>query len=230
MEMQNTKLAGAKPSVSTQQYLDIAEIKENTVILKDGTLRAVILVSSINFALKSEEEQDALVSAYVEFLNSLAYPVQIVIQSRKLNMTGYLNDLREKAKNQTNELLKIQIINYIQYITELVELGEIMTKKFFVVAPYSPYSDRSKGFFKRLKEAVSPASAIKISAKKLADFSRDLDIRVSHIQGSLRSMGLNSVRLDTQGLIELYYNCYNPETAESEKLTDVKQIRVEQEF
>ena len=96
--MQSKKLAGAKPSVSTKQHLDIAEIRDNIVVLKDGTVRAVLFCSSVNFALKSEEEQQALISAYVSLLNSLEYPLQIVIQSRKLSIDTYLKNLEELEK------------------------------------------------------------------------------------------------------------------------------------
>ena len=107
MAKKNT-LAKNKINISTQQYLDIAEIRENTVVMNDGTLRAVIMVSSINFALKSEEEQGAIISSYVSFLNNLVFPVQIVIQSRELNIEDYIVDLKQREKEQTNELLKIQ--------------------------------------------------------------------------------------------------------------------------
>ena len=109
--MANTKpdkLARSKVSVSTQQYLDIAEIKNNTVIMRDGTIRAVIMVSSINFALKSEDEQNAIIAGYVSFLNNIDFPLQIVIQSRELNINKYIESLKQKNKEQTNELLKIQ--------------------------------------------------------------------------------------------------------------------------
>ena len=114
------KKTAHKKGVPVQHYLDIAEIKEDVVILKDGTLRAVLAVSSLNFALKSENEQNALISAYAQFLNSLDYPLQIVIQSRKLNIDEYLLRLRRAEKNQSNGLLKIQITDYLSFIKELV--------------------------------------------------------------------------------------------------------------
>ena len=122
------KLAGKKITSSTQQYLDIAEFREDTVIMRDGTLRAVLLVASINFALKSEDEQNAIIAAYVGFLNNLDFPLQIVIQSRELNIDNYLSFLKQKEKEQTNELLKIQTAEYLQYVGELISLGKIMNK------------------------------------------------------------------------------------------------------
>ena len=130
----------AQTKASTQKYLDIAEIKENVVILKDGTIKSVILSSSVNFALKSEDEQNALITSYMQFLNSLDHPMQIVIQSRKLDVEGYMRRLRDAQKKQTNQLLKVQIVGYIDYIKELIELGEIMTKRFFIVIIHGLFS------------------------------------------------------------------------------------------
>ena len=210
----------------TQKYLDIAEIRENVVILKDGTLRAVILCSSINFALKSVEEQNALIYGYIEFLNSLEHQLQIVIQSRKLDIEGYIRRLNEAQKVQINELLKIQIMSYIDYINELIEIGEIMTKKFFIIVPYNPLGDKTKSFWSRLREVFRAGQAIKIKKEKLAEYKEALNLRISNIQNNLKSMGLDTAVLDTQGLIELYYNVYNPQTSQNEKLRDISQIGV----
>jgi len=146
----SNKLASNKIGASTQAYLDIAEFREDTIIMRDGTLRAVLLVASINFAFKSEDEQNAIVSAYAGFLNNIDFPLQIVIQSRELNIDNYISFLRQKEKEQTNELLKLQTTEYIQYITELISLGKIMNKKFFVVVSYNPLSNKQRGFFRKL--------------------------------------------------------------------------------
>jgi len=228
--MQNPKLVSARPNTSTQKFLDIAEVKEDTVILNDGTIRSVLLVSSINFALKSEEEQESLIGGYIEFLNSLEHPIQIVIQSRRLNMQAYLEGLLETAKKHENELLRVQTVNYVQYVKELIELGDIMTKKFYIVIPYNSVSDTSKSFFSRLQEAVSPVKAIQLKSKIFEKYKYELDIRTNHIKGSLTSLGLNSVKLDTQGLIELYYIAYNPSTSAIQPMTDVNNLGVEKEF
>ncbi len=226
--MQSKKLAGTKPGVATKQRLDIAEIREDCVVLKDGTLRAVLLVSSINFALKSEEEQNAIIAAYVSFLNALEFPLQIVVQSRKLNIDAYLERLRQAEKEQTNELLKIQIADYREYVKELVEMGDIMSKRFYVVVPYDPLSDKRKGFWARLAEILSPGAALTLGAERFKKRRKDLFARVEHIQMLLSSMGLTSVILDTQSLIELFYNLYNPELSETEKMTDVDKLRIEE--
>jgi type IV secretory pathway VirB4 component len=226
--MQSKKLAGAKAGVASRARLDIAEIREDSVILKDGTLRAVLLVSSINFALKSEDEQNAIIAAYVSFLNALEFPLQIVIQSRKLNIDGYLEKLKQAEKEQENELLKIQIADYREYVRELVEMGDIMSKRFYVTVPYDPLSDKRKGFWSRFSEVLRPGAALKLGSETFKRRRRDLFARVEHVQMLLSGMGLTSVILDTQSLIELYYNIYNPEIAETEKLADVDKIQVEQ--
>lgn len=217
-----------KPSASsTQKYLDIAEIREGVVVMKDGTLRAVLAVSSINFALKSSEEQEALVAQYVQFLNTLDYPLQIVIHSRPLDIAPYLAKLAAREKEQTNELLRVQTADYRKFVGELVHIGDIMTKAFYIVVPYSPISDARKGFFSRLQEALSPARLLRLKGERFQERRRELMQRVEHAASALQSLGLQSVMLDTQALIELYYTLYNPEVSKSEKLTDTEKLQVE---
>lgn len=225
--MQSKKLAGAKPSLSTQQFLDIAEIREDVVVLKDGTLRAVLLVSSINFSLKSEDEQNAIIQGYISFLNSLETPVQIVIQSRKLNIDDYLERLKAQEKEQTNELLRNQIADYRQFITELVELGEIMQKKFLVVVPHDPATTKRKGFFARMGEILSPLVSARLREEQFRQRKKDMMVKVDSVRASLGSMSLSAVMLDTQSLIELYYGSYNPQTAQVQKLQKTDQLRIE---
>ncbi|QQG52210.1 MAG: hypothetical protein HY931_02585 [Candidatus Falkowbacteria bacterium] len=221
------QMSGSKVSASTQQYLDIAEIKDNTVVMKDGTLRAVLLVSSINFALKSEDEQNAVISSYVRFLNNLNFSMQIVIQSRELDIDNYLEYLKDKEKEQTNKLLKLQTADYIQYIKELTSLGRIMSKRFLVTVPYDPLTDKRKGFFSSLKEALRPATVIKLKEKTFARYQEMLDRRLDSVVGGLESMGVSVARLDTQSLIELFYKTYNPETSKNQQLTDIDKLKLE---
>jgi len=223
-----SKLVRNKISISTQQFLDIAEIKDDTVILRDGTLRAVILVSSINFALKSEDEQNAIISSYVSFLNNIDFSLQIVIQSRELNIDNYIEDLKQKEKEQTNELLKIQTAEYVQYIEELISMSRIMNKRFFVIIPYDPMSDKQKGFFARFLDIFKPATLIKMKEEKFLRRKAELSHRIDNIISGLGSTGLNAVLLDTQSLIELYYNSYNPATSGNQKMVNVNEIRVDE--
>lgn len=217
-----------KSKPSTQVHFPIAEIKGDTVILKDGTLRAVLLASSINFALKSEDEQNALISGYVGFLNSLDFPIQIVIQSRRLQIKPYLEKLAQLEKTQTNELLRVQTADYRAFVTELVDIGQIMTKRYYVVVPYDPLTNNRKSFWSRLKELTKPALTLRLKDEQFQNRKKDLDMRIRQVQGGLESMGLNAAQLDTQSLIELYYSTYNPDIAFVEPLTDIHQLQVEQ--
>lgn len=217
-------------SISTQRYLKIADIKKDTVIMKDGTLRAVLMVSSINFALKSEDEQQAIIGGYVSFLNNIDFPLQVVVQSRELNIAGYLDLMRKKANEQTNELLKNQTLQYIDYIGQLVSLGKIMNKHFYIVVPYNPLSDKRKGFWQSIVEAFRPIDIINLKEERFIHLKKQLDTRVESISGGLTSMGLNVASLDTQGLIELFYNSYNQETAANQPLDNIEKININNSF
>ncbi len=214
-------------SVSTQQYLDILEIKDDVVVMRDGTIRAVLLVSSINFALKSEDEQNAIISSYISFLNNISTPIQIVIQSRDLNVDNYIEYLKGKERSQTNRLLKAQTAEYIEYIKELVSIGKIMNKKFFVVVPYSPFSDKHKSFMSQFSETFKPASILRLKEAKFAKYKENLSRRVDSVSSALMSLGVDVKQMKTQELIELYYNSYNPETSKNQKLVDINKIQVE---
>jgi hypothetical protein len=213
--------------ISTQKYLKIAEFRDNLVMMQDGTLRAILICSSVNFALKGEDEQSALISAYVQFLNSLDHPIQIVIQSRKLDIENYIRRLKDAEKKLQNELLRNQIVGYIAYIQQLIEMQEIMTKKFFIVVPFNPLGSKNKSFWTRLSETFFPAKIIKVKREVLAKYKQELDVRISNIQGNLAGMGVESAVLDTQGLIELFYNAYNPVTGQNQKVTDLSQLQLE---
>ena len=225
--MPKNSLAKNNISVSTQQYLDIAEVKDNTIVMKDGTLRAVLLVSSINFALKSEDEQNAVIDSYVRFLNNLSFTLQIVIQSRELDIDNYLEYLKAQEKEQTNKLLKVQTADYIEYIRDLTSLGKIMNKRFYIVVPYNPLTDKRKGFFSLISEALKPATIIKLKEKTFREYQEMLERRIESVTGGLESMGVAVARLDTQSLIELYYKTYNPETSKNQNLVDLDKLRVE---
>ena len=213
--------------VSTQRVLPIAEVRNDTLVMKDGTLRAVLMVSSINFALKNEDEQNAIISSYVSFLNSLDHPLQIVIQSRALNIKPYLEMLTKREREQTNELLRTQIADYRSFVASLVEMGEIMSKNFYVVVPYDPLSNRKKSFWSRLSDVINPVRTIKLKDERFLKRKYDLDMRVRMVEGGLQSMGLSAVRLDTQSLIELFYSSYNPDIALSEPLPPLEQMNLE---
>ncbi len=217
-----------KPKLpNTQSHLPFAEIKHDTVVMKDGTLRAVLMVSSINFALKNEDEQNAIISSYVSFLNGIDFPLQVAVQSRQLYIKPYLDKLLQQEREQTNELLRVQIADYRSFVSELVSLGNIMSKQFFVVVPYDPLSNKKKGFWSRIKEVVNPAVTIKLKDERFELRKHDLDMRVRQIESGLTSMNLEVVRLDTQSLIELFYSTYNPDIAFSERMAPINELRVD---
>lgn len=211
MEMQKKKNLG---SVPTQRFLNVAEIKENTIVMKGGGLRALIAVSSTNFALKSEDEQNAIVDSYQNFLNSLDFPVHILIHSRILDINGYLEKLRNLAAGQTNELLRIQMNEYIQYVARLVEFASIMSKSFYVVVPYSVggYEHR-QSFFSKILKIFNPAKEIVTGQEEFEKAKEKLEERIGHVMGALGGMGLRTVVLNTPDLIELLYQSYNLESA-----------------
>lgn len=211
---------------ATQQRLYISELKQDVVVLKDGTLRAVLEVSSINFALKGEDEQQAIIQGYIGFLNTLDFEIQIVIQSRKLDIRNYLLSLEQLAKQQTNELLKMQTLDYRQYIEELVTLSEIMEKRFLVVVPYSPFSKKRKNWFTRAQEIIFPARVIKLADTKFVKYLKELDRRVSIVSSGLTSIGLQVSQLDTQRLIELYYQLYNPTRGSNRHLPGLDKLQL----
>lgn len=212
---------------STQAHLPIAEIKEGVLVLKDGTLRSVLMTSSINFALKSEDEQNALISSYVSFLNSIDFPLQIVVQSRRLRIKPYLEKLGQAEREQPNELLRVQIADYRSFVEEMVEIGQIMSKKFFVIVPYDPVSNKKKSFWTRVKEVIKPALTLRLKEERFKKRKYDLDLRVRQVSSGLEGMGLSVVQLDSQALIELYYTTYNPDISFAESLQPIEELRVE---
>lgn len=227
--MKNKQAAAKKSSMpAAQRFLAVSEIKQDTLVMKDGTMRAILMVSSINFSLKNEDEQNAIISSYVSFLNALDYPLQIVIQSRELYIKPYLQDLQKREREQTNELLRAQIADYRSFITELVEMGEIMSKNFYVVVPYDPLSNKQKSFWARASEVLNPVVTVKLKAERFAQRKYDLEQRLRQVESGLHSIGLEVVRLDTQSLVEVLYSTYNPDIALTERLSPLNEMQLEQ--
>ena len=219
--MHSEKMNPKKDGQSTQQYLDVEEIRDGVMVLRDGGLRAMVMVSSMNFALKSTEEQEAIIYAYQSFLNSLEFPIQIVVQSRQLDIDAYLDTLRKMEAEQSSELLRIQTAEYIEYVSQLVELSHIMSKSFYIVVPYSPLEGKKESW---LDKVFNPTKSV---VHRETDFKRYRDLlmqRVDHIATGLQGVGLRIALLETQELIELLYNTYNPATFQQETLTDVNKL------
>ena len=153
--------------------------------------------------------------------------MQIVIQSRRLRIEDYLETLKTLEKEQGNELLRIQTGEYRRYVAELVQLGDIITKRFYLVVPYHPLADTKKSFISRMWTLLSPTSALTLSEEKFQERHRELMKRVDHVTSALNSMGLSSAQLSTEALIELYYNTYNPRESLSQPLVDLTKLELE---
>lgn len=208
--------------------LDIAEIRQNTVIMKNEDLRQIVIVGGINFALKSQEEQDVLTSSYQNFLNSMDFPIQIVIHSRKINIGKYLEFLGSRMDQEESELLKNQISEYREFIRNFIQSNPIMTKTFLVIIPWSPMSfgvnasgiSKYLSFFKKTKAEEEKAKQ-KSSEDKEREFQENtnqLKQRVLQVTVALQNIGLEVKTLDDEQLIELFYNLYNPQTVEKEEV------------
>ena len=212
---------------STLKYVDIKTIKDGVVVLKNGTLRAVLLVSTVNFDLKSSDEQTAIIGAYQNFLNSLDFPVQIVINSRKLNIQPYLELLKERAREQRNELLKIQIIEYQEFIQSLTEVTNIMSKFFYLVVPFAPVEDVSEGVLGKISSIVRPADSVSEREELFETYKNQLWQRVDHVAAALGGTGLHFTELNTDELIELYYGMYNPSEFAQSSIKNIDQSEIE---
>ncbi len=208
------------PTLSTQTYLRIAEMRENTVILKNGGIRAVLKVSSINFNLKSEDEQNAIIYSYQGFLNTLEDPIQIVIRSKKLDIDKYLDDLREKANKQTNALLQKQTTEYVEYIQKLVEYADIMAKEFYVIVPQDPYRAKSQTFLEKFFGFINAKDnygQIKQRRDEFDELKKKLSQKVNSVKIGLENCGLKVEELSTSELIKLFYEINNPVAARYQK-------------
>ncbi len=210
---------------TTQGFLRLSEIKNDSVVMDDGTLRAIVAVSSTNFDLKSQEEQNSIIFAFQRFVNSLEFSVQILMQSRKMEIGGYLEKLKKMAEKQTNELLRVQTLEYVEFINRLIENASIMNKNFYIVVPLgTSILPKVPGFFSR----VFGNGKAKETKQRIENFEKskaDLDLRVESVMANLGGMGLKGARLKTEEIIQLYYNSYNFEAApviDPSKLGDMK--------
>jgi len=202
----------------TQNILDIDEIREGIVLLKDGTLRVVLMTAGVNFALRSEDEKQALIYGFQDFLNSLDFPIQFVIQSRRIDGKDYLAEISGYKERHTSELMRVQIEGYMKFIKDLISSTNIMTKNFYIVVPLDPRTGTQK-------RAVGPVAMVKnyFGAKKQAKFDPQKFIiykdqlleRARYVQINLRRIEINSVILGTEALLELYWSLYNPAEGET---------------
>jgi len=223
MDMQNKKKSAGK---TTQSFLRISEIKNDSVVVDDGTLRAIVAVSSTNFDLKSQDEQNSIIFSFQRFLNSLDFPIQILMQSRKMEIGSYLEKLKGLAEKQTNELLRVQTEEYREFISRLIENASIMNKNFYVIVPLGEsIFPAATGFFAK----IFGGGKSKEIARKIENFEREkekLDNRVTAIMANLSSVGIRGMRLKTEEIIQLYYNSYNFDSAPLINPAQLKDIKI----
>ena len=200
----------AATTKSTQEFIPIKEIRDDVFILKDGSLHMILMASTLNFALKSEEEQNAIIMQYQNFLNSLDFSVQFFIQSRKLNTDSYIATLIEAEKKQENELMKIQTKEYIEFIKSFVKISNVMSKAFYISVPYSTAAMEVKksfvgnlagGFFKKTTGQL---------ADRFEENKIQLQQRADIVSQGLARVGVRVAPLNTEELIELFYELFNP--------------------
>ena len=208
---------------ASQEFLPIKTIRDGIVILKDGGLRSILMTSSINFELKSSQEQDAVILQFQNFLNSLDFSVQFFITSRRLNIEPYLDTLRERQKMEPGELLKIQIAEYIEFVKNFVETSNIVAKTFYAVVPYSPpIIELEAGALKKVFSAFGKKTRPDANKQEKFEEQRtQLYQRVDTVKQGLTRTGVRAVPLNTEELIELFYGLYNPGEIEKGKTPTV---------
>jgi hypothetical protein len=217
---------------STQNSLQIAEIRDGIVIMNDGSFRSVVMAKSINFDLMSPQEREAVEFSYQGFLNSLYFPIQILVRSQKVDLGPYIEKLDKIRTEHDNMLLALLMEDYINYMDQLSQQTNIMDKKFYVVIPFFPTADlqstisSSKGFLKSLGSMFGDKQQrqVTINEADLAKAKDELRNRVQAILGGLMQCGVQGLPLDTQELIELYYDSYNPDTATRQQLKNFNDL------
>lgn len=218
---------------STQMHLKVAEIHDNTVVLKNGGLRTILKTSSINLNLKSEEEQNAVIYSYQNFLNTLEFPIQIVVRSKRLDLEHYIEKLKKIGVKQMNPLLQKQTFEYIEYITRLVEYADIMEKQFYVIIPQDPFGQEHRGFLKSFLENIFPqdtVSKIQQRQHQFDELKKRLTQRANMVRSGLEGCGLRVQELNTEELIELFYETYNPLTSRSQKIEPDDELALEKDI
>ncbi len=198
----------ATSSKPTQEFVPIQEVRDGIIVMRDGSMRVILLASSVNFALKSEDEQAAITFQFQNFLNSLDFSMQIFLQSRRLDIRPYLALLADKQKQQINDLMRIQIREYSNFIKSFTENVEIMTKNFFIVVPYIPLRldfTKSAGSFGKPKKDLGQEKSENFEEARI-----QLDQRLSIVSGGLSRCGIRTVVLGTEEVVEVFYKLFNP--------------------
>lgn len=200
----------AKSTKATQEFVPIKKVRDGTVVLKDGTMLTIFIVSSLNFALKSTDEQNAIISQFQNFINSLEFFIQISIQSRKLDIRPYVALLEEQNEKANSDLMQIQIKEYIEFVKNFVESSNIMEKNFFIVIPYTPSVIQTTGNpFGKLFGTKKKSAAQKKDMTFEENISQ-LEQRAAVVEQGITRTGVRVIKLNTEEIIELYYKIFNP--------------------
>lgn len=208
----------------TQQFIDLAGIKDGIVITTNGGYRMIFNVGVTNFSLKSEEEQNSIIFQYQGFLNSLHFPIEIVMRSKRLDLNPYIKKLTVLKEKQNNELLRVQMEDYIDFVGELVNMANIMKKNFYVVVPYDPIEIKKPSVIGKIFGGKGEIGGIKVSDTTFKRYKDQLTERANTVASGLGGLGLHCVQLTTEEIIELFYGIYNPEVADIERFSDVEDL------
>lgn len=199
---------------ATQEFVPVKEVRDGIIVLRNGGFRAVLMTSSLNFALKSEDNQNAIISQFQNFLNSLDFSVQLFIESRKLDIRPYIALLEERYKEQPSDLMKVQTREYIEFIRSFTESANIMTKTFFVVVPYSPAPLQGRGGVVDMAGKLLTHKEAEVKQEKKQDTFEEhrsqLLQRLSVVEQGLVRCGIRAVQLGTEEVVELFYKIFNP--------------------
>ena len=204
---------------STSDLIQIQDLRDGVLVLKDGSLRAVVKVTAINFELRSSDEQQAILQQFGGFLNSIDFPVQMVVHSRRYDISEYLASVQVASEQLTNELLKVQAGEYIRFVSELSDLANIMAKNFYIVLPLTVIStSESNGLLGGFKDMFKKAPAGQaIPAERLASYKMQLQQRADLVIGGLSGMGLKGAMLNQDELVKLFNEVYNPVVPQKQK-------------
>ncbi len=217
-------------NLSTQRALPVAEVRNNTIILKNGGMRAVLAVEALNFNLKSETEQQGIIAGYGAFVNTLTFPLQIVIRSTRTNIDEYLAQVREIGEKHTNELLKSQTLAYASFMQKLIDVADIMQKRFYVIIPID-HTERKKTIFEQFFDWLHPDDSAAKASVRSHEFSSSagkMNERIDLISSGLSNIGLHVKRLSTRDLIEMLYQTYNPKTSQNQKIPkNIEDLKLE---
>ena len=225
----SVRQTSANQMISTQRYLQFSEVHDDTLVLKNGGIRAILEVQSVNFNLKSEAEQNALISSYQGFLNTLNFPVQIQIRSRKLDIDAYISKLKKRQNEIENDLLREQMAGYIDFIQKLVEYSDIMEKKFFVVVPIDPARAQKKSVWASFLDYIQPEDTVANIMTRKREFKslkKELDARVNTVKTALENCGLGISLLTTEQIIQTFYQAYNPDLARTQKFSESDKMSI----